>query len=162
MNHSREMTSRSESDPPVVRPRRQIRLPAHLADYQVHGSDFMKRAQSATRLNEAGMEAAAFMSENASRSSSPKSQPSYADDLVVQDIWPEPYGEVSPEPRERYLQVQQLSDMKSMWFEIKKDNDELRSHILPEILSTLQGIKAENASLKQEIQKFSTSFETPR
>ncbi len=162
MNHSREMTSRSESDPPVVRPRRQIRLPAHLADYQVHGSDFMKRAQSATCLNEAGMEAAAFMSENASRSASPKSQPSYADDLVVQDVWPEPYGEVSPEPRERYLQVQQLSDIKSMWFEIKKDNDELRSHILPEILSTLQGLKAENASLKQEIQKFSNSFETPR
>ncbi len=122
----------------------------------------MKRAPSATRLNEAGIEAAAPTSENASRSSSPKSQPSYADDLFLQDIWPEPFGDVSPKPGERYLQVQQFSDIKSMWFEMKKDNDELRSHILPEILSMLQGLKAENASLKQEIQKFISSFETPR
>ncbi|KAL0177743.1 hypothetical protein M9458_026637, partial [Cirrhinus mrigala] len=42
------------------------------------------------------------------------------------------------------------------------DSDELHSHILPEILSVLQGLKAENATLKQEIQQISTSIETPR
>ncbi|KAL0171405.1 hypothetical protein M9458_031716, partial [Cirrhinus mrigala] len=162
VNHSREMTSRSEPDPPVVRPRRQLRPPARLADYQVHGSGFVERVPSTTRLSEAELEAAAPISENASRSSSPKSQPSYADDLVLRDVWPEPFGYVSPEYDERHLQVQQLSDLKSMWIEMKRDNEELHSHILPEILSALQGLKAENASLKQEIQQFSSSVETPR
>ncbi|KAL0194587.1 hypothetical protein M9458_008159, partial [Cirrhinus mrigala] len=57
---------------------------------------------------------------------------------------------------------QQLSDLKSMWTEMKRDNEELHSHILPEILSALQGLKAENALLKQEIQQISSSVETPR
>lgn len=43
------MTSHSELDPPVVRPRRQIRLPAHLADYQVSDSTHMKRTSPLNR-----------------------------------------------------------------------------------------------------------------
>lgn len=68
---------------------------------------------------------------------------------------------MSPEYDELRSQVQQLSDIKSMWSEMKRDSDELHSHILPEILSTLQGLKAENVTLKQEIQQIATSRETP-
>lgn len=58
-----------------------------------------------------------------------------------------------PEKEELHFQAQQLSDIKSMWREMKRDSDKLHSHILPEILSALQGLKAENAELKQEIQQ---------
>ncbi len=52
------MTSNSKSDPPVVRPRRQIRLPAHLEDYQVPGSGYVKRALPTACLNEDRIEEA--------------------------------------------------------------------------------------------------------
>ncbi|NP_001410306.1 uncharacterized LOC100150025 [Danio rerio] len=155
------MISNSEPYPPDVRPRRQIRQPAYLADYEVHGSGFVKRAPVSNRLSEYANEAVAPMSANVSRSSSPTSQPSYTDDLILQDVWPEPSGYESPGYDKQHFQVQQTSDIKSMCMQMKRDNDELRSSILPEILSALQGLKAENATLRQEIQQRSPSIQTP-
>lgn len=155
------MTSHPEPDPPVVRPRRQIRLPAHLADYQVAGSGYVKRVLPTAGLNEAEMQDALTMPENASRSSSPRSQPSYRDELILQDEWRETFEDMPREKKELHFQAQQLSDIKFMWREMKRDSDELHSHILPEILSALQGLKAENAELKQEIQQIATGRETP-
>ncbi len=82
------------------------------------------------------------MSEYGSRSSSPKSRSSYTGDLLLQDEW----RETQSEEDELHLPAQHLSDIKSMWTEMKRDSDELRSHILPEILSALRGLKAENAT----------------
>ncbi len=87
------MTSNSKSDPPVVRPRRQIRLPAHLADYQVPGSGYVKRAFPTACLNEDRIEEALPMSEYGSRSSSLKSRSSYTGDLLLQDKWRETQSE---------------------------------------------------------------------
>ncbi|KAL1258161.1 hypothetical protein QQF64_011405 [Cirrhinus molitorella] len=151
------MTSNSKSDPPVVRPRRQIRPPAHLADYQIPGSGYVKKALPTACLDEVRIEDAPLTPEYVSRSSSPKSQQSYTGDLLLQDEWRESDSAES----ELHLQAKQLSDIKSMWTEMKRDSDELRSHILPEILSALRGLKAENDTLKQEIQQISTGIETP-
>ncbi|KAI2646188.1 CD48 antigen [Labeo rohita] len=104
-------------------PRRQIRPPAHLADYQVPGSGFVKRALPTECLDEARAEEAPPMPEYVSRSSSPKSQPSYTGDLLLQDEW----RETQSEDDELRLQAQQLSDIKSMWTEIKRDSNELHS-----------------------------------
>ncbi len=154
------MTSNSKPDPPVVRPRRQIRPPAHLVDYQVPGSGYVKRASPTARQDEAGVEEAPPTPEYVSSPSSPKSQPSNAGDLL-QDEWRDTFEDIPSEDDELHLQAQQLSDIKSMWTEMKRDSDELRSHILPEILSALRGLKAENATLKQEIQQITTGIETP-
>ncbi|RXN38437.1 hypothetical protein ROHU_001105 [Labeo rohita] len=47
--------------------------------------------------------------------------------------------------------------------DLQRENDELRSCIrqLPEILSALQGLKAENAIMKREIQQLATTVATP-
>ncbi|XP_065099626.1 uncharacterized protein [Paramisgurnus dabryanus] len=147
------MTSHSEPDPRVVRPRRQIRPPARLADYDVTGTENVKRALPTSRLNEAVRDEAPLRTDTVSRSSSPKSQLSYLDDLDVQDEWQED---------DEHLQSQQLSEIKSMWAEMKRGNDELHSHILPGILSALQGLKTENSNIRQEIQQLATRAEAPR
>lgn len=77
------------------------------------------------------------------------------------DEWQETFEDMLPDQEELHFQAQQLSDIKSMWHKMKRDSDEFHSHILPEILSALQGLKAENAELKQEIQQIATGRETP-
>jgi len=144
------MTSHFEPDTPVVRPRRQIRLPAHLADYQVTDSTNMKRALPLFPPT----------AESVSQSSSPESQSPYPDGLLLCDEWPDLAEDVAPEYNEP-RQDQHLFDIKAMWTEMKRDSNELRSHILPEILSTLRGLQVENVTLKQEIQQIATERVTP-
>ncbi len=115
VNCSREMTSNSKPDPPVVRPRRQIRPPAHLVDYQFPGSGYVKKASPTARQDEAGVEEAPPTPEYVSRPSSPKSQPSYEGDLLLQDKWRDTFEDIRSEDDEVHLQAQQLSDIKSMW-----------------------------------------------
>lgn len=118
------------------------------------------RAVPTAHLDQAGVEDAPPTPAYVSRSSSQKIQHSYAGDLLLQDEWQE--TDTQSEDDELHLQSQQLSDIKSMWTEMKRDSDELHSQIQPEILSALRGLKAENSTLKQEIQQITTGIETPR
>ncbi|XP_067265288.1 uncharacterized protein [Chanodichthys erythropterus] len=141
------MTSRPEPEPPIVRPRRQLKPPAYLADFQVQRPGLERRSRPPTYSNEDEDDV-----ECESRVSTPISQQSLFGDLVLQDEWQDKQGDLQ---RERHLQ-----DRQPTWKEMQRENDELRSCIqhLPEILTALQGLKAENAIMKREIQQLATSM----
>lgn len=147
------MTSCPEPEPPVVRPRRQLKPPEYLADFQVQRPGPERRSQPPTYSNEDedDVECASLSAECESCVSTPISQHSRFSDLVLQDEWQDKQGDLQ---RERHLQ-----DRQPTWKEMQRDNDELRSCIqhLPEILTALQGLKAENAIMKREIQQLATS-----
>lgn len=120
------MTSRPEPEPPVVRPRRQLKPPAYLADFQVQRPGLERRSQPPTYSNEDEDDV-----ECESHVSTPISQHSLFSDLVPQDEWQDKQGELQ---RERHLQ-----DRQPTWKEMRRENDDLRSCIqhLPEILTAL-------------------------
>ncbi len=150
------MTPRPE--PPVVRPRRHVKPPAYLADFQVQRSGSERRSQqpACSSDDETKAEYAPLSSE--SRVSTPISQHSPTSDLVLLDEWQDISENFQREEEELHPQVQQ-----STWEEMQMENDELCSCIrqLPEILSALQGLKAENAFMKREIQHLATNVATP-
>ncbi|RXN14040.1 hypothetical protein ROHU_028875 [Labeo rohita] len=135
------MTSRPEPEPPVVRPRRHVKPPAYLADFEVQrpGSERRSQQPACSSDDEAKAEDPPLSSEHESRVSTPISQRSPTSELVLLDEWRDTRGD------------------------LQRENDELRSCIrqLPEILSALQGLKAENAVMKREIQQLATTVATP-
>lgn len=154
------MTSHPEKEPPVVRPRRHVKPPAYLADFQVQRSGSERRSQqpACSSYDETKAEDPPLSSEHESRVSTPISQRPPTSDLVLLDEWQDTRGDLQREEEELHPQARQ-----STWEEMQRENDELRSCIrqLPEILSALQGLKAENAFMKREIQHLATTVATP-
>ncbi len=136
---------------------RQVKIPAYLADFQVQRSGFERRSQqpACSSDDETKAEDAPLSSE--SRVSTPISQCSPTSDLVLLDEWQGTSGNFQRDEEELHPQVQQ-----STWEEMQMENEELHSCIrqLPEILCALQGLKAENAFMKREIQHFATTVAT--
>ncbi|KAI7811157.1 hypothetical protein IRJ41_011015 [Triplophysa rosa] len=142
------MTSHSESELPVG-----------------HGSE--RRSLQSAYPNEEDCEAeyAPLSPAYVSCASTPIIQPSYSSDLVLQDEWPSAQGCRMREDSERCLQPGQLYDTHATCTEMENENEELHSCVqqLPEILAALQGIKAENAIMKLEIQQISSyKWDHPR
>lgn len=142
-------------EPPVVRPRGHLKPPAYLADFQVQRPGPERISLQPAYSDEDDAELASLSAERESRVSTPISQHSHFSDLVIQDEWQDTLGDSHRENEE-------LQNRPSPWKEMQRENDELRSCIqhLPEILSALQGLKAENAIMKREIQQLATNVAT--
>nr|XP_021334729.1 uncharacterized protein LOC101884915 [Danio rerio] len=146
------MSSCSQQEPPAVRPRRHIKPPAYLADFQVRMTGSERGCQQLTYSSdeEVNAEYAPLSTERESHAFTPISQRSPTSDLVLQDEW----QSTPREEDEKYHQSQQ-----SAWEEMQRENDELRSCIrqMPEILSVLRGLKEENIVMKREIQQLASN-----
>ncbi|XP_026115567.1 uncharacterized protein LOC113094113 [Carassius auratus] len=150
----------SQTGPPVVRPRRHVKPPAYLADFQVQrpGSERRSQQSACSSDDEAKAVDPPLSSECESGVSTPISQRPPLSDLVLLDEWQDIRGDLQREKEGLHPQARQ-----SAWEDLQKENDDLRSCIqqLPEILSALQGLKAENAFMKREIQQLATTVANP-